>query len=212
MKLTKYEHACFTVEKDGKFLIVDPGKFTKDFVVPENVIAIVVTDGHGDHIDPELLATIFAKNPEATLVSLPVVIDSLSNFPSRAVAAGDTITIAPFNLEFFGGTHAMVHPSIPLVGNVGVLINEAIYYPGDSFSQPDKPVELLALPVSAPWLKLSETIDFLLAVKPKKVFPTHNALNSPIAEHMINSMLPKFAARVSSEYIPLQPEQSIELN
>ena len=27
MKLTKYRHACFTVEKDSKLLIVDPGGF-----------------------------------------------------------------------------------------------------------------------------------------------------------------------------------------
>ncbi|MDX6252098.1 MAG: hypothetical protein QOF10_5458, partial [Kribbellaceae bacterium] len=30
MKLTKYSHACVTLEKDGKVLLVDPGTFAED--------------------------------------------------------------------------------------------------------------------------------------------------------------------------------------
>lgn len=212
MKLTKYGHACFTVEKDGKCLVVDPGNFTKDFEVPDHVVAVVVTHEHGDHFDPNLLAAIYGKNPDSILISLASIVNKMPDHKSHVIKAGDKVTIAPFDLEFFGGTHAMIHPTIPLVENIGVLINGLLYYPGDSFSRPDRPVELLALPVSAPWLKLSETIDFLLAVKPQKVFPTHNALNSSIAENMINSMLVKFAAKVPCEYVPLESGQSIALD
>jgi L-ascorbate metabolism protein UlaG (beta-lactamase superfamily) len=53
MKLTKYEHACFTVEKDDQVLVVDPGSFSSDFIAPAGVVAIVVTHEHGDNFDPE---------------------------------------------------------------------------------------------------------------------------------------------------------------
>ena len=51
MKLTKYEHACFSVEHDGMTLVVDPGNFTTDFIAPEGVIAVVITHEHSDHFD-----------------------------------------------------------------------------------------------------------------------------------------------------------------
>ena len=65
MKLTKYQHACFTVEEDDKILVVDPGEFSTNFLSPENVVGIVITHQHGDHFDTERLAEIMDKNSEA---------------------------------------------------------------------------------------------------------------------------------------------------
>jgi len=157
MKLTKYEHACFTLETAGEVLVVDPGSFTDDFVVTDNIAAIVVTHEHADHFDPDKLAAIYAKNPNAVFVSLPAIVDKLPGHKSHAVRPGDKVDIGPFRLRFFGGKHALIHVSLPLIDNLGVLINDTVYYPGDSFTLPNTPVDVLALPVGAPWLKLSET-------------------------------------------------------
>ena len=70
MKLTKYEHACFTLETAGEVLVVDPGSFTDDFVVTDNIAAIVVTHEHADHFDPDKLAAIYAKNPNLSLIHI----------------------------------------------------------------------------------------------------------------------------------------------
>lgn len=200
MLLTKYEHACFSVEIDGKVLVVDPGNFTTNFKVTDNIVAIVITHEHADHFDPNILAAIYDKNPDSILVSLESIIEKMPDHKSHAVIAGDTVKIGSFELEFFGGTHAQIHPGIPLIDNVGVLINEKLYYPGDSFALPNKLVDVLALPVSAPWLKISETIDFLMAIKPRLTFPTHDAIFSDFGKGIADRLIPNFTETIGTEY------------
>jgi hypothetical protein len=67
------------------------------------------------------------------------------------------------------------------------MVNGTLYYPGDSFTQPDREVEVLACPTSAPWLKISEVMDFVAAVKPRKCFATHNVHLSEIGHELNNS-------------------------
>ena len=180
MKLTKYEHACFTVEKDGKLLVVDPGVFTTDLPALENVIAVVVTHVHPDHFDPNALEALFASNPEMIVYS-PSEVDNEINsaYSHMAVQPGEALTVGPFSLEFFGGKHVRVHGTLtPQFANVGVMINDVLYYPGDSFDLPpnDRKIAWLALPVSGPWLRVGEVMDFVLATNAERAFYTHDAL------------------------------------
>jgi len=93
--------------------------------------------------------------------------------------------------------------------NFGVIVDDRLVYPGDSFSAcPLQNPEILALPVSAPWMKIGEAIDYLRTVKPVKVFPTHNALLSEIGQNMIDAWLGKICREIGTEYIPLKPGQS----
>jgi len=211
MKVTKYEHACFTVEIDGKILIVDPGGFTKSLVIPDNVVAIVVTHAHPDHFDPDMLAGIYDKNHDSVLIALPEIVEKMPDHKSQAVNAGDKVNIGPFDLEFFGGKHAVIHESMDTADNIGVFINDTIYYPGDSFVEPNRPVELLALPTSGPWLKLSEVIDFIQDVKPKKFFPTHDFHNSEAGRGLVAHMTEPYAREVSSEPVALGIGESLEI-
>ena len=192
MKLTKYEHACFTVEKDGEILVVDPGGYTTDFIAPEGVVAVVITHIHGDHFDRDLLDSIIDKNPGALIIGPEDVVKQIETFETRPVDASDSVEVGGFNLEFFGGQHAVIHPSLPIAQNVGVMINDLIYYPGDSFATPDgRPVDTLALPVAGPWMKISEAIDFALAVKPRFMFPTHDAVLSDVGRALPDGTVPK---------------------
>jgi L-ascorbate metabolism protein UlaG (beta-lactamase superfamily) len=200
MKLTKYGHACFTVEQAGQVLVVDPGEWSGDFVASNNIAAIVVTHEHADHFDPDTLAAIFDKNPNSILISLPAIVDSMPDHKSQAVQPGDKIEVGPFNLEFFGGKHAVIHDTIPIIDNIGVFINETVYYPGDSFALPNKPIDVLALPVGAPWLKISEAMDFLATVKPLFAFPTHDAVLSDIGKSIADGRLPTVTQHFKGEY------------
>lgn len=204
MKLTKYEHACFTVEKDGHVIVVDPGGFSTDFIAPANVVVVVITHQHGDHFDPDILAAIHAKNPEAILFADQAIIDAVPEFRSQAIQAGDNVTVDSFNLTFFGGKHAEIHTSMPIIPNVGVLINDLLYYPGDSLVAPDVAVDTLAIPAAAPWLKIGEAMDFLLTVKPRFAFPTHDAISSEIGKELADAMLGKAAKTAGIEYRRLQ--------
>ena len=201
MILTKYEHACFTLEKDGKLLVVDPGGYTTDLGSPENVVAIVVTHEHPDHFDPAALGALIAHNPDAVIYGHENITKQFGDtLPHQAVRAGDTITAGPFSMEFFGGEHAVIHESMPAVANLGVMIDNTVYYPGDSFTKPEKAVRVLALPVAAPWLKMSEVIDYVLAVKPRVAFPTHDAILSPAGITLVDRLLPTFIKSYGGSY------------
>jgi L-ascorbate metabolism protein UlaG (beta-lactamase superfamily) len=207
MKITKYGHACFTVENNNHVVVVDPGNLSLDLTIPTGVVAIVITHAHGDHLHEPLIREIVEKNPGAVVVGDVAVITKFPDLSTKTVSGGDIVTLEDFNLEFFGTDHAVIHESMSTGTNVGVLINDKIYYPGDSFELPGKPVELLALPVSGPWLKLGEVIDFLKAVKPERVFATHNAHNSEAAKGMIRT----FMQQVGLTYSHLDIGESIEL-
>jgi len=201
MKLTKYEHACFTLEKDGKLLVVDPGVYTTDLPALESVVAVAVTHEHADHYDVNALGAIISHNPEAVIYAHESITRQFGDtLPHQAVSVNDIVSVGPFKLEFFGGEHAIIHPDIPRIANLGVMIDDTVYYPGDSFSRPDTPVEILALPTAAPWMKVSEAVDFLRAVQPRLVFPTHDAVSSSFGKQLADTIIPTFAQNIGATY------------
>ena len=130
------------------------------------------------------------------IVGHPSITDRIEAFHTISVLPGDEYTTGPFRLRFFGGEHAVIHPDIPTIANLGVLVNDLLYYPGDSFVRPDVPVDTLALPVGAPWLKLSEAVDFVRDVKPRFVFPTHDAVLSDIGKGLADRLVPMLVPEI----------------
>ena len=200
MKLTKYKHACFTLEIDGELLVVDPGELSTDFDVTSNILAVVVTHEHTDHFSTDNLAAIFAKNPDSLLLSTSEVIAKMPNHNSQIVIPGEQVDVGPFHLDFYGGTHATVHTSIPVIDNIAIMINNTLYYPGDSFYQPAIAVDTLAVPLGAPWLKTSESIDFLVSLKPRLAFPTHDETLSIDGKGFANRLITHFANENEIKY------------
>lgn len=194
MKLTKFEHACFVVEQNNQSIIVDPGEFSTDLVIPDNVIAVIITHEHQDHLSEAHLAAIIAKNPEAIIVAHRDITKHLGQYSAQTVVANEGIKVGDFTLEFFGGEHAVIDTAIPVIANLGVMINDILYYPGDSFTLPERPVKVLALPVSAPWMKISEAADFVRALQPELVFPTHDAILSDIGKGLPDRLIPKLTS------------------
>ncbi len=212
MKITKYEHACLVVEDGNRLLVIDPGSFTtslpKDL---KNVEAIVITHVHGDHLNQKNIANIVRNNPNLIVFGTQEVADQLSSLKVQVVSGGSKAKAGPFKLAFFGGEHAIIHESWPKNQNVGLLVNDRLYYPGDSFTVPQVKVSVLALPVSAPWLKLAESMDFLTAVRPKIAFPTHNALLSEIGENLNENILGGVAKALNCKFQTLNPGSSIDI-
>lgn len=200
MKLTKYGHACFTLEKDSQTLVVDPGEWSQDFEIPDSVIAVVITHEHPDHFDAEILRRIIGKNPTAILLAGTSVTAQITDLPTRTVSVGEHIAVSGFNLEFFGGEHALIHASLPRVANLGVMVDDTVYYPGDSFALPGKPIDTLLIPVSAPWLTISQVLDFVGAARPTRCIPTHDAILSPIGKALLDRLVSTGAANAGSAY------------
>lgn len=200
MKITKFEHACFIVEENSQSIIVDPGGYTTDLIIPKNVIGIIITHEHRDHFNKDLLQKIIVENPSAIIFTNQNIAAQLDDFKTQTVVANEGLKIGDFHVEFFGGQHAMIFAGKEEVVNLGVMINELLYYPGDSFHVPDAQVKVLALPVSAPWLKISEVIEFLTTIKPQIAFPTHDAILSAIGKDLPDRILPPIAEKVGTKY------------
>jgi L-ascorbate metabolism protein UlaG (beta-lactamase superfamily) len=214
MRLTKFEHAALLLEKSGKKLFVDPGSFTTPITEAVDTVAIVITHEHPDHWTPDQLNRILDASPDAVIYGPEGVVTAAgaAGFTVLRVDPGDSVEAAPFSLRFFGGKHAVIHSSIPVIDNVGVLINDVLYYPGDSFAVPeDVEVDMLAVPAGAPWLKIGESMDFVLAVKPKRAFPTHEMVLSVAAKRMADDRLGWATAQGGGEYFALQPGDSLDL-
>lgn len=208
MELIKYQHACFTIKKRDAALVVDPGVWSRDFVVPENTVGVVVTHEHPDHFDPEKLQAIATINSDVVIIAHESITAQLPPaLRSQAVNAGDTITCGPFTLAFFGGHHATIDTSLAVVANLGVMIDQTLYYPGDSFATPDQPAEILALPVSAPWLKIGEVMDFVRTVQPRRAFPTHDAILSRDGQTLVDRILQPVVEQCGGKYTRIkEPE------
>lgn len=190
------------VEKDGQSLVIDPGEWTTDFVVPDNVVGVIVTHEHGDHFSPERIAETLAANPNAKVYALDSIIAQLpAETTAQAITADETVDIGSFHVRFTGGQHATIHPDYPVCANVGVVVDGGeLYYPGDSFALPGCAVKRLAVPASAPWLKLAEAMDFIAAVKPESFFKTHDAMLSPTGHAVTDAWFTKAAAATKTTY------------
>lgn len=212
MRITKYEHACLLVTVGDESLVIDPGSFLTppDFT---GVTAIVITHEHADHWTAEQVTRILDKNPDARVVGPQGVKTATADagFDVEVVAPGDTVEIGEFRLEFFGGEHAVIHSSIPMIDNVGVMVNDELYYPGDSYAEPGVPVGTLAAPVGAPWLKIGDAMDFVLAVAPKRAFYTHDMTLSAAGKQMGAARLTWATEQGGGAFTVLQPGETLDI-
>jgi len=211
MRLTKLEHAALIVEDSGDRLFIDPGKFTTPITEAHGALAIVITHEHDDHWTPAQLDRILEQSPEVRIFGPAGVAAAASGYPVETVTAGETRELGPFRLRFFGGRHAVIHPSIPVIDNLGVLVNDALYYGGDAFSAPEGvAVEVLAAPAAAPWMKLSEAMDYVERVAPKRAFPTHEMLLSRAGKDLSNARLAWAVQQGGGEYLALEPGDTLD--
>lgn len=210
MRLTKLEHAALVVEDSGDKLYIDPGSFTTPITESSGAVAVVITHEHPDHWTPEQLSRIVEANPGVRIFG-PAGVAAAADFPVEQVAAGDEVEVGPFRLRFFGGRHAVIHPSVPVIDNVGVLVNDSLYFAGDSFTVPDGvEVDVLAVHANAPWMKISEAMDYVVAIAPKRAFPTHEMLLSRVGKSTANLRLKWATEQGGGEFLPLEPGDTID--
>ncbi|MGI9823991.1 MBL fold metallo-hydrolase [Agromyces sp. Marseille-Q5079] len=211
MRLTKLEHAALVIDHSGDRLFIDPGKFTTPITDAVGAVAIVITHAHDDHWTPEQFTRIVEASPDVRIFGPAGVAAAATGFDVEVVNAGDEIEVGPYRLRFFGGLHAQIHESIPIIDNLGVLVNDALYYAGDAFTVPDGvAVDVLAAPASAPWMKISEAIDYVLAVAPRRAFPTHEMLLSQAGKALSNARLSWAVEQGGGEYLALEPGDTLD--
>lgn len=192
MQITHIGHSCLLVEAAGARLLIDPGTFSHGFEELTDLDAILVTHQHVDHLDSERLPALLEANDGTRLAAEPETAAELRKVGIEAapLRAGEMLRFGDLTVSAVGGRHAVIHDDIPRVGNVGLVLRAegepTLFHPGDAIDTVPGAevapggVDLLGLPLAAPWSALKETVEFLRAVSPGAWFPIHEALLSPI--------------------------------
>lgn len=199
------------IEENGLRILTDPGNYTTAQTEVKNIDVILITHEHEDHLHVESLKTALANNPQAKVITNKGVgaILEKEGIPYAVVDDGKETTEKGVRIAGMGRDHAEIYKTWKKVENTSYFIGERFFYPGDAFYKPNRPVEILALPVAGPWLKISEAIDYALALKPKTVFPVHDgSLIRPTFIHRVASTV---IGEAGIEFKPLDLGKEYEL-
>ncbi len=178
IQIVHFGHSCVLVESGSARLLIDPGNFSNGFEQLTGLDAVLVTHQHPDHLDLDRLPALLDGNPRAELVVDSGSADQLTEagLAHQVAGPGEQLRLGGITVDVIGGDHAVIHPDIPIIPNNGYLFEGSVLHPGDSFTAPPAPVDALLLPTGAPWLKLSEAVDYLRAVAPPLAVPIHQAV------------------------------------
>ena len=185
MLITHVGHSCLLLETEGARVLVDPGVFSHGFEELTGLDAVLVTHAHLDHYDAARLPVLLEANDGARLIAEPETAAELARtgLEVTALHPGESATIGGLTVTASGGVHALIHDDIPRTGNIGLTFSAegepTVFHPGDSYETAPAGVDVLALPLMAPWAALRDTVDFLRAVHPAVAFPIHDMLLAP---------------------------------
>lgn len=209
MRIIKYTHACVRVEKGDQALVIDPGTFSEEEPL-DGAEAVLITHEHTDHLDTAKLA----RHPDVQIWTNAAVAALLKDVdPERVhvVADGDQFSVAGFTVSVLGERHEVIHPDLPPVPNIGFLLDEAFFHPGDAFTVPDRPVRTLMVPTSAPWLRAADSINYIRAVRPELALSVHDGLYNDIGQGIVDSLIASMTESIESTYRRLTPGTSVEI-
>jgi L-ascorbate metabolism protein UlaG (beta-lactamase superfamily) len=205
MRIVKFGHACVRVEHEGAAVVIDPGVFTEVGAL-DGAEAVLITHEHADHYLPDNLratdAPVFTIDAVATKIreDAPEVAERVT-----VVRPGEEFE-AGLPVRAVGELHAVIHPEFPRFYNSGYVLtagDEKVYHPGDALTGPEEEVDLLCVPVSAPWLKASEAIDFAREVKAPRNLAIHDRIYSEAGLGIVDGHMNAFLPDSGQEYVRL---------
>ncbi len=213
MRITKFGHACVRLEHAGTVVVIDPGVFAQ----PEALAgadAVLITHEHPDHYHPELLADCDAAIHTIDAVAARIRADA-PDLVERVtvVAPGDRFDVG-LPVRAVGELHAVIHPELPRFHNSGYVVELgaiSVFHPGDALTEPGADVDVLCLPVSAPWLKASEAIDYARAVAAPYNMAIHDRVYSEAGLGIVDGHLGRFLEPAGLAYSRIADAADLDL-
>ena len=211
MKITKLGHCCLVIEINGTRFLTDPGAYTTAQNEAKNIDYVVISHEHTDHLHIDSLKNIFKNNVDVQVIcndSVGKILEK-ENISYTKVSHGDSAKFGGVEVSGYGLTHAPIFREYELVENTGYYFDKKLFYPGDAFYKPNISVDILAFPVTGPWCKISEAMDYVLDVKPRIAFPVHDG--NLVRQNGITVRLPQiFFPPSNIEFIALELGKEME--
>ncbi len=172
MKVTKFVHSCLLVETEARVGLLDPGDFSFHSGLFEidklqRLDDIIITHEHPDHMFIPFIKALVHKFPDVVITTTPSAADLLT---ADGITAGATSTDA---VQLFGAHHESMVPLGQPPANTGVHYLQQISHPGDSHHFTET-MEVLALPITAPWGTLARAAELGAELRPQTIIPIHD--------------------------------------
>lgn len=198
MRIAHLGHSCLLIAIADQRILIDPGGFSPGIVDVTGISVILVTHQHADHVDLQRLPAILECNPQATMYAEPqaAAVMEEAGIAAELAVSGSTLTFGQAQVTPVGEQHALINEALPRVGNLGFVLRSegepSIFHPGDAYDAEPGPVDILALPLNAPWAASRDTVAFVRRISPRVSIPIHDALLSDIGRRLYLSHVQSF--------------------
>ena len=210
MRITKFGHACVRLEQGDAVVVLDPGAFTDPEAV-DGASAVLITHEHPDHYLPDHLRATDARIFTIEAVAARIREDA-PDLAERVTVVSPGESFDPgIPARVVGELHAVIHPEMPRFHNSGYVLTAAdadgqsrtVYHPGDALTAPGEQVDVLLVPVSAPWMRASEAIEFAREVGAPRNLAIHDRVYSEAGLRIVDGHMNAFLPKAGQEYVRL---------
>ena len=182
LKITFIGHATLMFAFGGKVVHVDPVSSETDYARMPKADLILVTHGHGDHLDPTAIAAI--RKSDTTIVLPPSCAaqvkggTAMANGSARTVAGLAVEAVPAYNIVNKRPTGQPFHPRGEGNGYVVTFGDKRVYVAGDTENTPEmkalKGIDVAFLPMNLPYTMTPAMVaDAARAFHPKVLYPYH---------------------------------------
>jgi L-ascorbate metabolism protein UlaG (beta-lactamase superfamily) len=207
VRITKYVHSCLLVEENSRAVLFDPGDYSYasgmlDVDALPELEAVLITHGHFDHCNVDVLKSIRQRWPEVPIVSNPELVEKLESENIQAT------TQAPEGIACREAKHQPLPWRTPVPDNWSFTVFDRLTHPGDSLHiSQSGPV--LALPMQGPWGSMREALDLALQLRPEKIIPIHDWHLRDEAREALYKQAQDFLGQYGIEFLPVKNGRQI---
>jgi len=184
--ITAIQHASVQVEHAGKVIQIDPAQ--GDFSKAKQGDLVLITDIHGDHLNPDLVAKVrkagvpvvmpAAVKSDAAGAKIPAPVEVLANGQTKTIAGVSIEAVPMYNLQRGPSAGQLFHTKGRGNGYIVTLGGKRLYFAGDTECTAEmkalKNIDVAFIPMNLPYtMPPPEAADCVKAFKPKVVIPYH---------------------------------------